>query len=116
MATYSKHKFSNSSYGAPIIVYGTSSQQPTEIHSTQTSQSILDEVWLYASNSASVSVSLTVILEYSEISLTIPSNSGLTLVIPGLIISGNGQGATLVSAFSPTAGVISISGYVNRIS
>jgi hypothetical protein len=46
------------------------------------------------------------------IELNIPGESGLVLVVPGLVLNN----AQVVSAFAGTTNVISISGYVNRIS
>jgi hypothetical protein len=51
-----------------------------------------------------------------DIKITIPSQSGLTLVIPGLILSGTGSAANSVYAYAGTANVVTVSGYVNRIS
>ena len=47
-----------------------------------------------------------------KITLSVPSKSGLTLVVPGLIISGSSYP---VRAFASTGSVVMISGYVNRI-
>ena len=93
----------------------------TTVHSTGTSATIIDEVWLYAYNSSTGPVALTV--EYGgttapdqNIVITIPPTSGLTLVVPGLILTGTGAAANNVTAFAGTANVITVSGYVNRIS
>lgn len=48
------------------------------------------------------------------IEITIPPESGLVLVAPGLIIKGNAT-PLVVRAFAATANVITIHGYVNRI-
>jgi hypothetical protein len=49
-----------------------------------------------------------------EITVTVPSESGLYLVIPGLIIKGNNT-PLVVSAYADIANVVTLSGYVNRI-
>jgi hypothetical protein len=92
----------------------------TTIHATGTSSTTIDEVWLYATNSSSSAVVLTV--QYggtgavqNAITLSIPGTSGLTLVVPGLILTGTGSAATTVYAYAGTASVITVSGYVNRI-
>lgn len=120
MATFSKQILSGSTNGAPIKVAATASTGTT-VHATGTSNSILDEIWLYAYNSAASSVVLTI--QYggttspdNDIKITMPSQSGLTLVLPGLLLRGTGSAATTVYAYAGTANVITLSGYVNRVS
>lgn len=119
MATFSKVLLSGSSQGKAVKVAATASTGTT-IHATGTSASEIDEVWLYAYNSSSSAVLLTI--QYggttsvdNDIKLTVPSQSGLTLVVPGLILTGTGSGATTVYAYAGTTNVITITGYVNRI-
>ena len=119
MATFTKLTLSGSSNGRAILVAATATPGTT-IHATSTSATELDEIWLYAHNSDNASVTLTI--EYGgtsapndTITLTIPSKSGLTLVVPGLILNGTGAAASTVRAFAGTANVITVSGYVNRI-
>ena len=120
MPTFTKTLLSGSTQGKPIKVVATATTGTT-IHATGTSSTIIDEVWLYAFNSATGPVALTV--EYGgttapdqNIVVTIPAQSGLTLVVPGLILTGTGAAANNVTAFAGSANVITISGYVNRIS
>jgi hypothetical protein len=120
MATFSKVKLSGSTDGKAIKVAATASTGTT-IHATGTSASILDEVWLYAYNSSASAVVLTVqfggtTAVDNDIKLSVPATSGLTLVVPGLILSGTGAAANTVYAYAATTNVITISGYVNRIS
>jgi len=119
MATYSKQQLSGGSLGAPILVAATASTGTT-IHATGISATVLDEVWLYAYNSSSSAVLLTI--QYggttspnNDIKITVPSQSGLTLIVPGLILTGTGSAATSVYAYAGTTNVVTISGYVNRI-
>lgn len=93
----------------------------TTIHATGTSSSIIDEIWLYAYNSSNAPVTLTI--QYgattyvdNDIKIDIPPISGLTLVVPGLILTGTGAAANTVSSYASSANVVTISGYVNRIS
>jgi hypothetical protein len=81
---------------------------------------VLDEVWLYAQNTDTTPRKLTIEWGGTSspddlIELTIPAESGLTLVAPGLLIKGAGT-ALVVRAFAATADVVTIHGYVNRIS
>jgi hypothetical protein len=119
MATYSKVLLSGSTQGKAIKVAATSSVGTT-IHETGTSATIEDEIWLYAYNSSSVTVALTIqfggtTAVDNDIKLSIPATSGLTLVVPGLILTGTGSAANTVAAYAATTNVITISGYVNRI-
>ena len=119
MASFTKTLLSGSSQGKAIKVAATATPGTT-IHSTGTSATIIDEVWLYAYNSSGSAVVLTI--EYggvtapdNQIKLTIPATSGLTLVTPGLILTGTGSVISTIAAFAGTTNVITISGYVNRI-
>lgn len=91
----------------------------TAIHTASATATTIDEIWLYAVNTSSSAVKLTV--EWGEatapdgnIELTIAAESGLVLVSPGLVMQGNAT-AKVVRAFAATANVIVIHGYVNRI-
>lgn len=120
MATFTKVLLSGSTQGKPIKVAAIASTGTT-IHATGTSSTTIDEIWLYAQNTSTSPVLLTV--EYGSttapdgnIIVTIPPQSGLTLVVPGLVLTGTGAAANNVTAFAGTANVLTISGYVNRIS
>lgn len=120
MATFTKTLLSGSTQGKGIKVVATASTGTT-IHATGTSSSIIDEVWLYAYNSSTSAVTLTVQFggttsPDNDIKVDIPATSGLVLVTPGLILTGTGAAANTVAAYAATANVITISGYVNRIS
>ena len=120
MATFSKVLLSGSTQGKGIKVVQTASTGTT-VHATGTSSSVIDEVWLYAYNGHSSSVVLTVqfggtATPDDDIKLTIPVGSGLTLVVPGLVLTGTGSAANTIYAYAATANVVTISGYVNRIS
>ena len=119
MATFSKALPSESTGGQPILVVQTATAGTT-IHTTGTSSSIIDEVWLYAQNDHTADLLLTI--EYGGttspnnlIRQTITSRSGLFLVIPGLLLAGDGSSGRLVRAFCASANLVMISGYVNRI-
>jgi hypothetical protein len=116
----SKQLLSGSTGGMPIKVVATATTGTT-IHSTGTSSSIIDEVWIYATNTSANAVNLTI--EYGNttnpdgnIILQIPSRSGLSICVSGLILVGTGAAVRTITAFASTANVINIMGYVNRIS
>jgi len=120
MTNFTKLHLSNSTGGEPVKVVATATAG-TLIHATGTSSTVIDEIWLYANNTDSSDRKLTI--EYGGatspddlIEITIPAEAGLVLVIPGLLLSGDGSSARTVAAFAATANVINITGYVNRIS
>lgn len=120
MAVFTKQLLSGSTQGRAIKVAATASAGTT-IHTTGTSSTVIDEVWLYAYNSSTGPITLTI--QYggttavdNDIRLDIPPTSGLTLVVPGLILTGTGSAGNTVAAYAGTTNVITISGYVNRIS
>jgi hypothetical protein len=117
MPTYSKVKLSASTSGRPIKVVQTASSGDT-IHATSGSASI-DEVYLYANNTDSVTRTLTIqwggtSSPDDNIVVGIAPQSGIFLVVPGLILVDTGSALT-IRAFASAANVINITGYVNRI-
>jgi len=91
----------------------------TTIHTASTTATTIDEVWLYAVNSSASSVKLTIEWGQADapdgnIELSVAAESGLVLVVPGLLLQGNAS-AKVVRAFAGTANVILLHGYVNRI-
>lgn len=118
MGTISKVLFSSSSSGKPILISATNSGGTT-IHTTTTSATTIDEVWLYASNNSLSTVSL--VIEYgatgstNEIYTGIPSRSGLSIILPGLLLTGDGATSSNIRAYASTTDKINIVGYINRI-
>ena len=120
MATYTKTLLSGSSQGQPITVVQTASTGTT-IHATGTSSTTIDEVWLYANNTSTSPVLLTVQFggtasPQNAKPITLAPQSGDVLIVAGLPLTGTGSAATTVYAYAATASVITISGFVNRIS
>lgn len=119
MATFSKSILSGSTDGRAIKVAATGTPGTT-IHTGSSTATTLDEIWLYAMNTDTAARKLTVEWGGTSspddlIELTIPAESGLVLVAPGLLIKGNSTSALVVRAFAASANVITIHGYVNRI-
>lgn len=119
MATFSKQILSGSTDGRAIKVAATASSGTT-IHTASTTTTVLDEVWLYAQNTSASDVKLTIqwggtTSPDDDIEFTVKAENGLYLIVPGLILKGNAT-ALVVRAFAATANVITIHGYVNRIS
>ena len=118
MATYSKIKLGGSTDGRLIKVAATATAGTT-IHTGSSTATTIDEVWIYAVNSDTTDRKLTI--EYGGtsspddlIEQTITAESGLLLVVAGLIIVGNAT-PLIIRAFAATTNVINIAGYVNRI-
>ena len=119
MSTFSKELLSGSTNGRLIEVAATASPGTT-IHTTGTSATIIDEVWLYAVNSSAADVKLTIQFGGTTsaddlIEFTVVAESGLYLIIPGLVLTGDGASARTITAFAGTTNVLNIGGYVNRI-
>jgi len=117
MATFVKRKLSGSTDGMPIKVVATATAGTT-IHTAVagTTAGTYDEVWLYAYNGHTAAVTLTI--EYGgatvpdqNIIVSIASKSGLSLIVPGLIL----QNGLVIKAFASTANVITLSGWVNQM-
>ena len=115
MATYSKELLSHSTNGRNIEVAATSSAG-TSIHTCAAGTTYKDEIWLYACNTSSSDVKLT--LEFGgttsaddHIEITITTEAGWVLVCPGLLL----QNGLIVKAFAASASAININGFVNNI-
>lgn len=119
MAAFSKTILSNSTDGRGILIAQTTTAG-TLIHTGSTNPAVLDEIWLYAVNSSTSGVKLTVewgaaTAPNDHIELTVAPESGLVLIAGGLLIKGNASALT-VRAFAATTNVIAVHGFVNRIS
>ena len=119
MAQISKIQLSGSTNGRGISVVATATLGTT-IHSSLSTTAVYDEVWLYASNPTASAVLLTIefggaVTTSDVIKLSIASQTGLTLVVPGLILRGTGSAANQITAYAATTAAIELFGYVNRI-
>lgn len=108
-----KLKLSGSTDGRMVKVAATATAGTT-IHTAHATN--LDEVWLWAVNSDTTDRKLTIEFGGTSspddlIELTLSAESGLTLIVPGLILTNS----VVVRAFAATANVANIAGFVNRI-
>lgn len=110
---FSKLKFSASTSGRGIKIAQTATPGDL-LHASHATD--LDELWAWVVNSSATPVKIT--FEYGgvaspddHIEVTIPAESGLLLVVPGLLLTG---GLNL-RAFAATTNVLIVYGYVNRI-
>ena len=111
--TFTKVILSGSTSGKQIKVAATATAGTT-IHTAHATS--LDEIWLWAVNSSTTAVKITV--EWGEatapdgnIEVTVPGESGYLMVVPGLVLTGS----LVVKAFAGTTNVLLVNGYVNRI-
>jgi hypothetical protein len=118
MATFTKIPLSGSTDGRGIHINDDATAGKT-VHTGSATATTIDEIWLYAVNSDTTARKLTI--EWGGVSspddlieFTVPAESGLYLITPGLVLKGNAT-ALIVRAFCATANVVSIAGYVNRI-
>lgn len=113
MTTYTRVKLSGSTDGKMVKVAATATLGTT-IHTAHATS--LDEVHLWAVNSDTVERKLTIEFGGATspdclIEVTIPPESGLIPVCPGLILTNS----LVVTAFAAAANVIMCAGFVNRI-
>lgn len=119
MASFSKLPLSASTNGRAIKIAATATAGTT-IHTGPSSASVTDEIWLYAMNTDTSIRGLTIEWGGTSapddlIEIGIPAESGLLLVVPGLLIVGNAT-PLVVRAFATVTNVVTIHGYINRIS
>jgi uncharacterized membrane protein YjjP (DUF1212 family) len=117
MATAVKRKLSGSTDGRMIKVVQTGTAG-TAVHTAVagTTAGTFDEIWLWAVNSDTSNRKLTI--EYGGVAapddlieVTIAAESGLMLILPGLIL----QNGLYVKAWASAANVVMVCGYVNSI-
>jgi len=117
MATAVKRKLSGSTDGKAIKIAAIATTGTT-IHTavSGTTAGTYDEIWLWAFNSDAAARTLTI--EFGgtsapdyNIVVSIPAQSGLIGVVPGLIL----QNSSVVTAFASLTNVVTITGFVNSI-
>lgn len=113
MAGMTKVFLSADSNGDGVLVAATATVG-TLIHTSVAGTTQFDEVYLYAHNTSTAAVLLTIEVGGSatvnQIKKTIPAQDGAILVVPGFPMNN----ANTINAFAATANVINIHGWVNR--
>lgn len=117
MSTYIKAALSASSSGRAIKVVATATPG-TLLHTAAavTGDDNCDEVWLWATNSSTSPVKLTI--EWGGVTspddtneVTLAGEAGWVLIVPGFVL----QNSLLIRAFADTTNVVLAGGYVNKI-
>ena len=112
-----KRKLSGSTDGMGVKITTTSTAGDL-IHTAiaGTTDGTYDEIWLWAYNSHTADVTVTV--EFGNatapdhnIVMTIPYKVGLVPIVPGLILQNGGT----VRVFASSANVVAVSGFVNTM-
>ena len=119
MAVFTKMPLSGSTDGRNIAVAATATPGTT-IHTATASSGVdsLDEVWVWAGSTSASAVQLGLTFgggnqPGDQICSTVPVEyTGLTLVVPGLVM----RNSTVLTATASAAGKVNLSGFVNRIS
>lgn len=115
MASISKQILSGSTNGKLIQVAGTGTGSADTIHTAVSGTTDFDEVSLYAINTSTSDVLVTI--EFggtgtaNEIKFTIPGQVGQVQIVEKLLL----QNSLVVKAYAATTAVVNIGGYVNRI-
>lgn len=116
MATIVKRVLSASTDGVPITVSATVAKL---IHTTSSLTTTIDEVFIYASNSSTNSVTINVEINGSASQVisheVLPKGEGFQLVVPGITFQGQGTSGVAISVQASSSNVINITGFVNRI-
>ncbi len=113
--TVSRIPLSGSTHGHGVKVAATSSAGTT-IHTATSSTTDCDVITMYAYNSSGSAVNLTIqwggtTSVDDDIKLSIPATSGLTLILPDLVL----RNSLVVKAYAGTADVVTIHGFANRV-
>ena len=118
MATYSKQYLSGGAANGTGIELAVDSGTYTTIHTSSGTAGDIDEIWLYASNTHTSDIKVTLKFGGTDdpddiIEVTVGAEAGLVLLVPGLILKG---GSLVLLGAAATASKVSVFGYVNRIS
>ena len=116
MALFSKIAPTGTASGALPIKIAANSTPGTNFHTAGSGTVNFDEVWLYLFNSDTAAHVVTI--EFGDttapdhnIVLTVQPKAGLVCAVPGLVLCNS----KTVAAFADAANVITMSGFINRI-
>jgi hypothetical protein len=115
MATFSKFPLSNSTNGKQMLITASYNAQAQVVHTAVAGTSAWDEVWLYAYNDATSSLSCSILWGSGSepadvIRSAVPSQVGRVLLVDGKLLQ-NGLNVSMY-AQGPW---INVDGFINRI-
>lgn len=114
---------SGSTQGQPIKITATSTAG-TLCHTTLTSGTVVDRIYLWAVNTQAAATASTVLttVEFGgptapdfNIPTPVPGQAGPVMLVDGFPLLGSGTVALTVKVFAATTAVINIVGYVLRV-
>lgn len=111
-----KQLLSGSNGGQPILITAITSGSANQIHTSVSGTSSYDEIWLYASNSTTASLSCSLnwgsqIEPTNLIRVLLPAGSGRILIADGMLLNNS----KTVYAYATSASLIVVDGFVNNI-
>lgn len=114
-----KNCFSESSGGRGILITATGTAGTT-IHYACAGSTNFDEIWLWAMNSHTASIAVTI--EFGGVSdpknlikKTVPADDGLYCIIPGLPLNNSGTIAGFVGTATSEKSQVAIYGHVHEL-
>jgi hypothetical protein len=115
MATFSKFPLSNSTNGKQMLITASYNAQAQVVHTAVAGTSAWDEVWLYAYNDATSSLSCSILWGSGSepadvIRSAVPSQVGRVLLVDGKLL----QNGLKVSMYAQGPW-INVDGFINRI-
>lgn len=120
MSSFTKTILSSSTNGRAIKI-AANSTPGTIIHTGSSNSNDLHEVWIWVANS-DISNNRKITIEFGgtaspddQIEYWLPPESGLHLIVPGLLLKGDAT-PLVVRAFAESTNVVTAHGYVNVIS
>ena len=117
MATFTKLVLNGGSDGKNIQIVDTP-LTPTTIHTTTGGSTVIDEIWLWGTNTANTFSEATVTINFGgtnpsdQVSSSLAPADGAVLLIPGWCLNGTDL---VVQAYSNLPSTVNINGFVNRI-
>ena len=115
MAVWSRIPLSGSTDGRPVAISSTGSPGST-VHTAATATQVTDQVYLYAANTATKDLLLTIecggTASADQVILTIPTQDGHYKIIDGLLL----KNSLIYRGFATQSTGLAIAGYVNRAS
>lgn len=116
MATYEKKLLSQSLYGSGVWLGDEG--LAINVHTTGSSTTVIDEMWLYVSNTGNTIANFSLYIgDFVLVGIfDVAAYSNLILVSPGLPVTGSGSvGTQILAQDNDSTGNVYIYGFVNRI-